>query len=590
MGNNSIILILFLLGIIGITSALDESDDWAHNKDINIQDNSGKDLTNYQVLIKLDSSNFDFSQAKADGSDMRFTSYGMELPYWIEDWDKENKEAKIWVKVPNVPANGNAKLNLYYGNPNASATSNGDTTFEFFDDFLGNNLGAKWSRIKGDWQVNNGFLTHIGTGVVNVPTPDIIFSNYRSRDGISIHSKIRWINNGYFEDGIIWNFNPRNVNYYHALLSNYDYSNGARIEEFRNNSGGNYGHKYVPFKNIEKNKWYDYTVSIHDDYFEFYVDGSQIISWKPSDILDYGYVGLGCWKGQYNQEVEYDNIFVTKYAPSDPNITILPEVDENCTGSVYEVEPIVLSGLNPKQNPDASAQIQIGFGIVGNSNEPLVDALLFGCDGSGNCFLGSTDNNGNLVINGSPGNWQFTANAPGYFNKSMKRLLTSSTFIVLILQKISNVQSNESINETINTTINASENVSAVSVLSGYRPTYTPNNQYLPPEPVQLGKFETTQPGSQAIETTFFPISQTPDKEYVKPVIAHFDLSIDSDPRGAWIWLDGVNKSIKTPNKLVIQNPGSHMIEVKKIGYISCRKSCEIEYGMEPLYFELTQS
>jgi len=73
-----------------MTSGLSNSggENWAYSKDINIQENSGKSLTDYQVLIGLDPSNFDFSQAKSDGSDIRFTLDGVELPYWIEKWDK----------------------------------------------------------------------------------------------------------------------------------------------------------------------------------------------------------------------------------------------------------------------------------------------------------------------------------------------------------------------------------------------------------------------------------------------------------------------------------------------------------------------
>jgi len=39
------------------------------------------------------------------------------------------------VKVPHIPANGEVKIKMYYGNPSASAVSDGDKVFEFFDDF-----------------------------------------------------------------------------------------------------------------------------------------------------------------------------------------------------------------------------------------------------------------------------------------------------------------------------------------------------------------------------------------------------------------------------------------------------------------------
>jgi len=61
------------------------------------------------------------------------------------DWEFGAKEAKIWVKVPSIPVNGDAKIKKYYGNPSASAVSDGDKVFEFFDDFSRKSLDTdKW--------------------------------------------------------------------------------------------------------------------------------------------------------------------------------------------------------------------------------------------------------------------------------------------------------------------------------------------------------------------------------------------------------------------------------------------------------------
>jgi hypothetical protein len=117
-----------------------------NSRDIIITENSGENLTNYQVPIFLNSSNFNFSQAKADGSDLRFSSRGKTLSYWIESWDPEAEEALIWVKIPSLPANKDTKLLMKYGDPEAEAVSNGDRTFEFFDDFEGDELkGSLWN-------------------------------------------------------------------------------------------------------------------------------------------------------------------------------------------------------------------------------------------------------------------------------------------------------------------------------------------------------------------------------------------------------------------------------------------------------------
>src|SRR4030042_2533421 len=95
---------------------------------------SGTTLPWYQVLVTLDSTNFNFSQAKADGSDVRFThSDGTtDLKFWIESW-VYGERAYIWVRVPNL-TNGDTTIYLYYDNPNASTVSNGVATFDGFED------------------------------------------------------------------------------------------------------------------------------------------------------------------------------------------------------------------------------------------------------------------------------------------------------------------------------------------------------------------------------------------------------------------------------------------------------------------------
>lgn len=135
---------------------------WKYRREIVIKENSGKTLTNYQILVEFNSSNFDFSKAKPDGSDIRFVDdEGHELAYWIEEWSSD--EAKIWVKIPEIPAGDEAKIYMYYGNPNAESKSNGEAVFEFFDDFTEAGLNtSRWiiESHTSNWEysVENGYL------------------------------------------------------------------------------------------------------------------------------------------------------------------------------------------------------------------------------------------------------------------------------------------------------------------------------------------------------------------------------------------------------------------------------------------------
>ena len=138
---------LFLIFSTGVVSAADLPNsgggEWKYYREITIKENSGETLTDYQILIELDSANFDFSKAKGDGSDVRFVySEGNELSYWIEEWSAG--KAKIWVKVPLIPANGQAKIKMYYGNPSAIAVGDAKAVFNIFDDFDVSSLTPQW--------------------------------------------------------------------------------------------------------------------------------------------------------------------------------------------------------------------------------------------------------------------------------------------------------------------------------------------------------------------------------------------------------------------------------------------------------------
>ncbi len=118
---------------------------WTYRQPLAIN-NTGSALTDYQVRVAL-GSDFDFSQANLDGSDVRFTAAdGITLlPHWIESWAPGS--ATIWVKVPSIPANGSILLYLFHGNSAATSTSNGDATFDLFDDF--ESAANPWTREAG---------------------------------------------------------------------------------------------------------------------------------------------------------------------------------------------------------------------------------------------------------------------------------------------------------------------------------------------------------------------------------------------------------------------------------------------------------
>lgn len=113
-------------------------DIFEYRRQITITEQSGNNLNDFPVLIELDDTNFDFGHAQTDGRDIRFAdAEGNLLDYWIESWDAETKKARVWVKIPQIPASGSVEVYMYYGNSEIQSISDGKKVFQFFEDFKG---------------------------------------------------------------------------------------------------------------------------------------------------------------------------------------------------------------------------------------------------------------------------------------------------------------------------------------------------------------------------------------------------------------------------------------------------------------------
>lgn len=96
-------------------------------------------ITDFPALIRLTKDVFDFSEARSDGGDVRFTKPdGTELSYELERWDAAGGAAEIWVRVDTIFGNDSAHdIVMYWGNPIASSASNGAAVFDVDAGFQG---------------------------------------------------------------------------------------------------------------------------------------------------------------------------------------------------------------------------------------------------------------------------------------------------------------------------------------------------------------------------------------------------------------------------------------------------------------------
>jgi biopolymer transport protein ExbB len=131
--------LVFSLGVLAVPDAHAWWDGkWQERKKIQFDASSkGADikenLTDVPVLVRLHTGNFSFSNAKADGSDLRFISPDDKSPlkYHIEKFDPRDEIALIWVKVPRISGGSDQdSMWMYYGNPSASDGQDAGGTYD----------------------------------------------------------------------------------------------------------------------------------------------------------------------------------------------------------------------------------------------------------------------------------------------------------------------------------------------------------------------------------------------------------------------------------------------------------------------------
>ena len=131
------IMLMFLLSSCSADGAWDlmrtqsdisrELTGWKNRIKINI-DNSAQSetLTDFPVLVKLNSTNITYSNIKSDGSDLSFYSknFDEKLEYEIDTWNPSG-DSYIWVKIPSIPGGSNSSYFwLYYSSDINSGVEN----------------------------------------------------------------------------------------------------------------------------------------------------------------------------------------------------------------------------------------------------------------------------------------------------------------------------------------------------------------------------------------------------------------------------------------------------------------------------------
>lgn len=137
------IVSIVLLGIVR-AGAQENYREWTYWQNLYLNTSSSganvsSSVNDFPILVRLNASNFDFSQTLAGGADIRFAAAdGTQLPYEIERWSDTKDSAEIWVKVPFISGSDNGQyIRMYWGNASASSASDGAAVFDTANGFEG---------------------------------------------------------------------------------------------------------------------------------------------------------------------------------------------------------------------------------------------------------------------------------------------------------------------------------------------------------------------------------------------------------------------------------------------------------------------
>ena len=121
---------------------------------ITVEEQSGNTLVDYAVRLELNGTNFPYwgHFASYNGSDIYFMDEQEKpLYHWIEKFDLANKEAVVWVKIPELLAGSSITIYMYYGWGNPYPSYYNAT--EVFSWFLDEKSFRDADNVTGAWSI-----------------------------------------------------------------------------------------------------------------------------------------------------------------------------------------------------------------------------------------------------------------------------------------------------------------------------------------------------------------------------------------------------------------------------------------------------
>ena len=294
--------------------------DFPDSQTIAINNAGNPALTNFQVKVSLNSSNFNFSQAQSSGADLRFYASDGATPlnFWTANYSASTQTATIWVEVPSLSAGGTGSIVMRYGNPSATSASNGNATFPFFDNFSEGSInGSTWAPSGGTWQVVSSTLPSGSTGVAaqgstSLPN-EILKSTYTTGSSYVLDAYGKQVSGRVWGLGVGAQSNNTfdSINLYDDLNS----TNNLYAYNWTNGSATTIANAAVG--TVNSGQWYELTAKVNGPSISVYLNNNLELqgsdsALQPGSIALYGEGGVQ----------QFTNVFVRQYAPTDPTVTV----------------------------------------------------------------------------------------------------------------------------------------------------------------------------------------------------------------------------------------------------------------------------
>jgi hypothetical protein len=276
-------------------------------------------IANFPLLVRLHKDAFDFSQANANGSDIRFASAsGEPLAYQIEDWDGARGEASIWVRVPKIVGNARQEIKLHWGKADAKSESDGKAVFNESNGYLG-----VWHM--GDAvQDSVGVLETKDTGTTPVPGVIGLARHFPGQKGMFCGDKITEFPTGAGSHSTEAWFRGEKPNGYLAAWGN-EQAQGKVLMGYRSPphismdcyfSGGNVAGKST----LPKGEWIHVVHTYERGSSRLYVngvlDGVNNSNSGPLNLKSPARMWIGGWYHNYNFVGDIDELRISKVVRS----------------------------------------------------------------------------------------------------------------------------------------------------------------------------------------------------------------------------------------------------------------------------------